>query len=96
MADLHFKATFDAARLYSFAMLPKGAIVAVADLVEVVPTEVMLECDLVGDLERQLGNYSPNRFAWRFENIKRLRQPYFLAGHQGIFNVPEEQLFCLT
>jgi hypothetical protein len=84
-----FAQPFKAANLFSFTMLPKGAIVAVADLVEVVPTEVMLECDLVGELEMKLGDYGINRFAWRLENIRALPRPYFIAGRQRFFNVSD-------
>ena len=84
-----FRQTFSAANLHSFTMLPKGAVVAVAELVEVVPTEVMLKAGRVGDLEMNLGDYGINRFAWRLENIRPLPQPYFIAGHQGFFDVPD-------
>ncbi len=84
-----FGQPFRAANLHSFTMLPKGAIVAVANLVEVVPTEVMLQCKLVGDLEMNLGDYGINRFAWRLENIQALPEPYFISGHQGFFDVPD-------
>lgn len=84
-----FGQPFRAANLHSFTMLPKGAVVAVAELVEVVPTEVMLKSELVGDLEMNLGDYGINRFAWRLENIRALPQPYFIVGHQGFFDVPD-------
>lgn len=73
-------------------MLPKGAIVAVADLTEVVPTEVMLKSELVIDLEMNLGDYGINRFAWRLENVRSLPTPYFITGHQGFFEVPSAEL----
>jgi hypothetical protein len=85
-----FAEAFRTANLHSFTMLPKGAIVAVAELVEVVPTEVMLRSELVGPLEMELGDYGVNRFAWRLENIRALPQPYFIAGHQGLFDVPDQ------
>jgi hypothetical protein len=84
------------AHIYSFMMVPKGAIVAVAELVEVVPTEIMLHGERVGDLEMNLGDYGINRFAWRLGNIRPLRQPYFIAGHQGFFNVPDEPILELV
>lgn len=89
MCSGDFAEPFRAARLYSFTMLPKGAVIAIADLTEIVPTEIMLKCNLVNSLEMKLGNYGPARFAWRFENVRPLSQPYFIAGHQGIFNVPD-------
>lgn len=84
-----FRDKFQAARLYSFTMLPKGAIVAVAELDEVVPTEVALHCKIIGALEMELGDYGINRFVWRLKNIRPLKQPYFIAGHQGFFDVAD-------
>lgn len=85
-----FGQAFRHANMHCFTMLPKGAVVALAELVDVVPTEVMLTRELASDLEINLGDYSFGRFAWRLENIRALPQPYFIAGHQGFFDVPEE------
>jgi hypothetical protein len=92
MCRADFGQRFRAANLNCFSMLPKGAVVAVAELVEVLPTEIMLKRGIVSDLEMNLGDYGINRFAWRLENIQPLREPYFIAGHQGLFDVPDEIL----
>lgn len=84
-----FYQPFSAARLYSFEMLPKGAIVAVATLVDVVSTN-----DFKTDgLEKQMGDYSPNRYAWFLTKIKPLAVPYHINGRQGFFEVPDEDQF---
>lgn len=82
-----FSEPMRAAGYGAFERLPFGAVVAVAELVEVMPTEVMLKCELVGELEMNLGDYGINRFVWRLENIRALPQPYYVAGHQGLFDV---------
>ncbi len=84
-------------------LLPFGALVAVADLVDCRPTEdVRLgEIDvkryqpddssqLYGWTERQMGNFDLQRFAWTFENIMPLPEPIPYKGGQGFFNVPDE------
>lgn len=78
------------AGFFSFTMLPKGGVIAIVDLVEVVPSWVMVKKGRLSELEMKLGDYSDNRFVWRFENIRRLAQPYFIKGAQGWFNVPDD------
>lgn len=77
------------ARLFSFTMLPKGAVVAIAELREILTTEQALKECCISTLEMMLGNYGPDRFVWFLGNVKPLREPYFIKGHQGIFNVPD-------
>jgi hypothetical protein len=66
--------------------LPYGAIVCVCDLVECVPTEAVL----VTEWDRMLGDYSPGRFAWRLENVRRLTRVHPARGRQMFFDVPGE------
>lgn len=66
--------------------LPRGAIVAVVELVDCKPSE-----ELVSDLtaqERAFGDYSLNRFGWVLDNILALPAPVPQRGAQGLFNVP--------
>lgn len=65
---------------------PFGAIVAVANLVDCVPTESMTE---VSSSDYQFGNFAPGRFAWRLDNIHRVDPPIPLKGRQGIFDWDE-------
>lgn len=81
---------FTDAGFYSWCLLPKGAIVALCDLVDCVPTEYMH--DALSKTEAMLGDYSPNRYAWILQNVRPLKQPYFMAGHQKLFNVPDDIL----
>lgn len=66
--------------------LPLGAVVCIADLVEVVPSAVaFLDTDAI---ERLYGDFSAGRFAWRLDNIQVLVEPCFVKGRQGIWEWP--------
>lgn len=63
---------------------------AVAELSEVLPVEhqaVRYALARKGTLERELGDYSPGRWAWRLNSVKPLAQPYFVRGRQGLFDI---------
>ena len=67
--------------------LPLGALVAVATLIDVRPTdELSLE---VSAIERLYGNYAPGRFGWMLEDIRPLPEPIGYKGHQSFFDVPD-------
>lgn len=65
--------------------LPMGALVAVVDLVDCVPTETLRP--QLGLDERAFGNYQPERFGWKLENVRALQTPVPFRGAQGFFNV---------
>ena len=78
--------------------LSHGAVIAVADLVEVWPTaslgfqsaEDSLPPDLIiGLKERAFGDFSHDRFAWQYENVKRIT-PVPCPGRQGLWVPPAE------
>lgn len=64
--------------------LPSGAVVAIARLVDVVPTDVVI----VDDYERELGNYRPGRFAWRLADVRPLSTPLPARGMPGLWELP--------
>jgi hypothetical protein len=74
--------------------LPRGAVIAVVDVVEVERTMIIGErLRAEGNLdELAAGDYGPGRFAWRLENVRRLRIPMPYRGMQGLFEVPDEFL----
>lgn len=84
--------------LGSFDKLPFGQLVALVDLVDVVPTRWLLEShedkasylrvEFFGDSkpEERYGNYSPGRFAWITRNRRSVR-PVPVRGEQGLFTV---------
>lgn len=65
-------------------LLPLGALIAVATVVEVCPTGGPDECRARGLTEEDLafGNYWPDRFAWRLDDVIALRQPIPFHGRQ--------------
>lgn len=73
--------------LYPFLLerLPVGYILAVGNLVD---------CKLIDDEfikklstdELLLGDYTPGRYAWMFENVKTFRSPINTRGGQGFWN----------
>jgi activating signal cointegrator 1 len=64
--------------------LPMGCIVGIGTLVKAVRTSAA-EID---GTERSLGDWTPGRWAWRFENMVRLAEPIPVQGKQGIFRLP--------
>jgi hypothetical protein len=42
--------------------------------------------------ERQMGDFSPGRWGWVMNDIKRLETPIPYRGKQGIFDIPDEML----
>lgn len=81
------------------ADLPRGTIVAVARLVDCLPTQdVKFEWDALSlggqqVLERQeraFGNFAPGRFAWLFERVLNLYDGIPCSGGRGLWDVPED------
>lgn len=66
--------------------LPRGAIVAIADLNAILPTCAVT--DTISEQERAFGNYASGRFAWHFPTIYRLREPLPFKGAQGLRELP--------
>lgn len=76
--------------------LPFGAIVGRVDLVDCKRTEDLTSKQVdrfysdLGFTERLLGDFSPGRYGWLFENPVRFAKPIPYVGRQGLFNVPDE------
>ena len=77
-----------------------GAVIAVADLVDVWPTE---KCIFPHSLSRGkryelttadhlLGDWSPGRYAWEFKNMRKLKEPVPTRGYQGLWTPDEATL----
>ncbi len=63
---------------------PLGKIIAIGNLVDCVPTERAAP----SDHERVFGDYSPERFAWVFEDIRRV-EPRVFKGQRGLRDLPD-------
>lgn len=71
--------------------VPRGDVVGVGQLTACIRTEDAFvqveECDLLA------GNYAPERFAWRVDDFRPLRDPLPLIGRQSLFSwVPPRDL----
>ena len=67
---------------------PRGAIVAVGVLSDVVPTEILLPHLM--PQEEFWGNYEPGRFGWVFDRILPLLAPVPATGRLGIWTMPAD------
>ncbi|KKM82316.1 hypothetical protein LCGC14_1320910 [marine sediment metagenome] len=63
--------------------LPRGAIIATANLVDCVPTEIVS----ISEQERAFGDYTPGRWAWFLEDVTQLALPIPWRGQLGLFTV---------
>jgi hypothetical protein len=61
--------------------LPRGAIVAVADLVDILPVEQVPPTEP----ERSFGDYTPGRYAWLLADVRPLDPPIPATGRQGLW-----------
>lgn len=86
--DDPFKTVLIEAGIRKLADLPLGAIVAVGDLVDCVPT-ANLVVDLDDD-EFEFGNYAAGRYGFVFRGIRMLAHPVPAKGALGFWIVPEE------
>ena len=69
--------------------LPRGAIVATAELAGVWPTARAMRCDMIGFTEFVCGNYAPGRFVWQLDDVRAIAPPVPYRGRQGLFSVPD-------
>ncbi len=80
------------AGIHSPADMPRGAIIAVAEIIacdqvpggqdsrEVIPPEP----------ESSFGFYSPGRWLWRLRNVRRLPEPVPCRGMLGLWQLPRD------
>lgn len=85
-----------------FDDLPRGAIVATCQLAAVGPVEdprLQSLLDLPRDAPRgrvrlrDLGDFSPGRFAWLLKDIVPLEKPWQCRGRQSLFDVPPKEMW---
>lgn len=63
-----------------------GAVVCIADLVDVQPTTEVSR--IVSDTERLYGDFAPGRWAWKLHHVRVLVEPVFVRGKQGLWSWP--------
>lgn len=62
----------------------KGAVLCIADLVAVASTDLVR--DDLDEKELVFGNYEEGRYAWFFENVRRLERPLAVKGNRMLWN----------
>lgn len=86
---------FDAAK-----ELPLGAIVAVADLVDVRRIDLKLRSEVLAQtitpFEIEFGDYTSWRYAWFLENVRALPEPIYCNGALSLWDVPPEIMAAMT
>ena len=70
--------------------LPRGALIATANLVRCYPTGSILDLGLISKEEETQGDFTPGRYAWRVANMIELPQPIPYNGRQSLFEVHDE------
>jgi hypothetical protein len=70
-----------------FESLPFGKLVCVVDVVGCQPTTSFSRANRPDLMERDLGNFSRGRYAWRLENPRPFSDPPKAVGKQGFFFV---------
>jgi hypothetical protein len=60
-----------------------GSILATATLVDCVPTPTITQ--QISEQELAFGDYSPERFAWVFQDIRKTVLPIPAKGRQGLW-----------
>lgn len=68
--------------------LPTGAIVGVARLAQILPTERILRQQQLSIREQAYGDYAPGRFGWFLENNLVLPDPIPCKGALSLWEVP--------
>lgn len=74
--------------------LPFGAIVGVARLVDIVPSEMARL--MISRKERAFGNYEDGRFGWKFDNAQLLKSPIPYRGQQNIWTLYGEVVSAIN
>lgn len=69
--------------------LPRGRVLALVMLAEVLPTEsAVVRYVIEGTDEEAFGDYSRGRKAWRFDAVAALRVPIVCSGSLGLWELP--------
>jgi hypothetical protein len=77
------------------ADLPLGSIIATANLVECIQTELMPKNILYPPVvamtahEYDFGDFGPGRYGWILDNVRALKTPIPCKGSLGLWTVPE-------
>ena len=86
-------AAFAKLGIYSYDDLPKGRIVAVADVVGCSHCAVLMTRGEISAQEERWGDFRTedrDRWGWRLANVRRCELPTIIRGKQSFWPVPAE------
>jgi activating signal cointegrator 1 len=78
---------------FALTSLPLGAIIAVCDLTECRQTDSLI--NEIDQEEIELGDYAPGRYAFKLENVRRLKEPVAAKGALGFWAVEDNSLVAI-
>jgi len=70
--------------LFKGDVLPHGAVIATCELRSVIRITKTNASNL-RDPELSFGDFTPGRYAWFLDNIKKLEEPFPARGYQGLW-----------
>jgi activating signal cointegrator 1 len=82
-----FASALRAAGIRTPADLPLSAVLAVAELTDVLPTTSPRVTAMLTEQEATFGNFAPGRWAWVLDNVRLLPKPIRACGRQGLWEV---------
>jgi len=96
-ADEPFKSALNAAGYHVVGQLPRGAIIAVVDLVLVGLISLREDGEwtvdgmpgIVAEDELAFGYIDRGRYGWLLKRVRRLRVPVLCSGAQGLWDLPD-------
>ena len=65
--------------------LPRGEVLGVVNLTACLSTNVFVP---ESSVEYDFGDYSHDRYAWKFEGVRRLREPFAAKGALSLWKLP--------
>lgn len=80
-----FAAHLAGARYHKPEDLPRGEVIAIARLADCISTNVWTPENSV---EYDFGNYEPDRFAWKLDDVHPLQAPFAARGALGLWKLP--------
>ena len=72
--------------------LPVGGVLAIGSLFGCHRTQQLVK--VISQAERTLGDWSPERWAWRLDHVRLLQTPVWTRGYQGLWQceIPDDAI----
>lgn len=79
----------EVAKRFAIPAMSLGCALCVVELYECI--DATIAHAFINDMERLLGNYAVGRWAWRTRDLRKLRVPVPVVGHQRLFELSPEE-----